>query len=438
MQDRVEAHEQTITLLAYPYEMFWRDALDQTFNIPYKKFDASAYASAARAPVERKFKLLTLENRYLRLSFLPELGGRLYQVLYKPTGQTLFYNNKVLKPTPWGPENQGGWIAAGGMEWALPVNEHGYEWGVPWHYKVDGQTVTLWDSDATDRVRAQISVTLWPGASYFVVRPRVTNGTRATLPIQFWINAQLALNEKNISPETEFIMRGAQVFIHSTGDDFIPAANVPAVDAKGPSNPVSWPVIGTRDLSRYSNWKDYLGLFLTGSGADYAGAYDHSNELGVVRVFPRDRVRGVKLFAWGPQFGDRTLWSDDDSDYFELWGGLPLTFYNYQDWPFAPGESREWDEYWIPIAGTGGVSGASRDAILNVIPGSPVTVRALATHALRGTLVLSRNDLQIKSWDVTLTPGQVFTQTVEEPTAADALKLVLRAPDGTLLAQSGN
>ncbi|OGO40330.1 MAG: hypothetical protein A2Z03_07960 [Chloroflexi bacterium RBG_16_56_8] len=440
----IQVREESVTLRAYPYEAFWREALDRTYNIAYKKFDASAYDSAARTPAEKKFKTIVVENEYLRLTFLPELGGRLYQVHYKPTQQTLFYNNRVLKPTPWGPEQQGGWLAAGGMEWALPVHEHGYEWGVPWSYAIvraaDRVTVTLQDSSATDRVRAQISVTLPANAAYFIVHPRVTNGTRAMLPIQFWINAQLALNQKNVSPETEFILRGAEIFVHSTGNDFVPNANVPAANALGPSNPVPWPVVAGRDLSRYQNWKDYLGLFLTGSAGDYAGAYNHANDLGIARVFPRERVRGVKLFAFGPDFGGREVFTDDDSDYFELWGGSSLTFYDYQEWPFAPGESREWDEYWIPVSRLGGVAGASRYAVLNLTrdTGGHTTISAATTaRGSRGTLVLYRENVEIKRWNIALDPGAVFRQQLDVP-GDGRLRLQFWAMDNTLLAETDN
>jgi len=364
----LKIREETVTLLAYPYDAFQRDARDRTFNIPYKKFDASAYSAAARAPSERKFRAVVLENDYLRLTFLPELGGRLYQVLYKPTQQTIFYNNRVLKPSPWGPEQQGGWLAAGGMEWALPVNEHGYEWGMPWAYTVqraaDGATISLWDSTEDNRVRARVDVTLPANSAYWIVHPRIENAMRAAVRLQFWINAQIALGARHVSPDTEFILPTTNVFVHSTGNDFIPAAFVPGAAAKSPAEPMAWPHVAGRDLSRYANWHDYLGVFVLTPQAQYVGAYNHSTELGIVRVFPRERAPGVKLFAFGPQFGGRKLFADDGSDYFELWGGLNRTFFQSDDVTLGAGEAREWDEYWIPLAQTGGLSVASLDAII--------------------------------------------------------------------------
>ncbi len=442
--DAVSVREDSITLRVYPYESFQRDEIDRTYNIAYKQFDISAYSAASRVPIARIFKTVNVENEYLRLTLLPELGGRLYQVIYKPTGQTIFYNNAVLKPTPWGPEQQGGWLAIGGLEWALPVDEHGYEWGTPWKYSVNGSTVTLWDSDASDRVRARISITLPPHAAYFVVHPHVENGTRATVPIQFWINAMLALNGKQIAGDTEFILSTPQIFVHSTGNDWIPNDNIPAATAKTPANPLPWHIVAGRDLAYYKNWENYLGVFATAQSANFTGAYDHTNELGIARVFPHERVPGVKLFAWGPKFDGRDLFTDDGGEYFELWGGLPRTFWSYQQAPFAPGEVREWDEYWIPFARTGGLSGASRQAVLylDVDATHHAAIGAAATtRGTRGTLVLSRwepytrDGIEAKRWKIALDPGQIFRQSVELP-GEGRWQLRLIAEDGTLIAET--
>ncbi|MCZ7671376.1 MAG: DUF5107 domain-containing protein [Chloroflexi bacterium] len=66
----------------------------------------------------RTFQAITLHNRYVSATVLPELGGRLYQFTDKMTGRQLLYNNPILKPTVWG--HRGWWLASGGIEWAFP------------------------------------------------------------------------------------------------------------------------------------------------------------------------------------------------------------------------------------------------------------------------------------------------------------------------------
>lgn len=437
----VQVNEGVITFSAYNYQAYQTNALDLLFNLAYNRFNYPAFLATPQATTQRTFTTVVMENDYLRLTFLPALGGRLYQVLFKPTGQTLFYNNKVLKPTNWGPAQQSGWLAVGGMEWALPVDEHGYEWGIPWQYSISrsssSATIRLSDTTSSDRVRAQVSVTLPEHAAYFILHPRIENPTAAPLALQFWINAQVALNNKNVSPDTEFILPADQVYVHSTGDAFIPPAAVPPDGAMGPSAPIGWPVIGGRDLSFYSNWDDYLGVFLDSPQANFMGAYDHAGELGIARVFSPGQVGGAKLFAFGPNFTQRNVYTDDGSDYFELWGGLPRTFFQNDNVTLAAGESREWEEYWVPFANTGGLSAATRDAVLGLsVRVGQANVGAAATNqGTRGALVLQRDGVEIKRWDLALEPGNAFRDQVAVPDGGH-LKLVLTDPDGTPLAET--
>lgn len=433
--------ESSVTFAAYPYEKFLQTRRDPSNNFSFNALDRAAYDAAAskQGATSRTVRAVVLENEYLRLTFLPELGGRLFQITHKPTNQNVLYNNRVLKPTHWGPPNQGGWLAVGGMEWALPVNEHGYEWGVPWSYSVErdanGATITLRDSAATDRVRAAIQVTLPARAAYIVVHPRVENPTGAPQRLQFWLNAQIALAAKNVSPNTQFSLPASSVFIHSTGNKFIPRANVPRDDAASAAAPVAWPNIAGRDFSRYANWDNYLGMFVANPTTTFVGAYNYDSALGVARVFPPQSAPGVKLFAFGTNFCCRGEIGDDGSDYFEIWGGLPRTFFANDDVTLAPGEAREWSEYWLAFAGTGGLSAATRDAILALeFENGNAQVGAYSALARSGTLILLRDGSEIKRWAVTLTPHAPFTATT--PASATSLSLRLVASDGTVIAQT--
>ncbi len=438
---RITVHEESIQLLAYDTEPYSSDAVDSRYNVSYRRLDLGGFLAGPRTPAARYFKTIVFENDYLRLTFLPELGGRLYQVLYKTTGQTLFYNNKVLKPSPWGPVQQSGWLAAGGMEWALPVEEHGYEWGIPWQYSVavasGSATISFADSGSNDRVRAVVSVTLPENAAYFIVHPRVINPTTQPLSLQFWVNAQVALNRARVSPETEFVLPTLQVLIHSTGNNFMPAGSVPPNGATRPSAPIAWPAVAQRDLSYYGNWDNYLGVFISGASTGFMGAYDHGNNLGIARVYAPDQVTGGKLFAFGPNFNQRSAYTDDGSDYFELWGGLPRTFFADDNVRLGAGETREWQEYWVPFANTGGLSAATQAAVLSLTAQSGrAAVGAIATSRVtQGILALYRDNIEVKHWDLALEPGTAFRDQAVVPDGGH-LRLRLTTPDGTVLADT--
>ncbi len=437
----IKVSEGSVTFAAYPFEKFLQPRSDPARNFTFDALDRDAYDRAATgATLTKTFRSVILENEFLRLTFLPELGGRLFQITYKPTNQNLFYNNRVLKPTHWGPANQGGWLAVGGMEWTLPVNEHGYEWGTPWQYAVtqnaSGATITLSDSQLINRVRAQIQVTLPAHAAYVVVHPRVENPTASATRLQFWINAQLTLGaSKNVSPNTEFILPTQSVFIHSSGDQFIPEANVPADEATAAAAPLSWPTIGGHNLARYSNWEDYLGVFATNLTQSFVGAYNHDAELGIARIFAPQQTPGAKLFAFGPKFCCRSEFSDDGSDYFELWGGLPRTFFANDDVTIPAGASREWSESWIPFAGTGGLSAAARDAVLHLSSANgSAQVSAYSAVARGGTLMLLQAGREVKRWSVSLSPAAPFRASI--PIADGPVQLQLLDTDQNVIVRT--
>ncbi|MFX1412069.1 MAG: DUF5107 domain-containing protein, partial [Promethearchaeota archaeon] len=104
----VRTWETTIAISTYQYGAALRK--EHPGRIPYPQLDFERVG----APVSRDYRAVVVENRYLRLTFLPALGGRLYQCVFKPTGQDVFYRNPVIKPTHWGPDEMGWWIAAGG------------------------------------------------------------------------------------------------------------------------------------------------------------------------------------------------------------------------------------------------------------------------------------------------------------------------------------
>lgn len=354
------AYETAITLPTYPYETYLKERPDSRYNSKVLWLDRAAYEASSPQPQPRTFKAVVLENQYLRLTFLPELGGRLYECIHKPSGRNIFYQNSVLKPSYWGPlsRDENWWLAAGGMEWALPVAEHGYEWGLPWTYTLelqgDGVSIVLRDSTADDRLRAEIRVTLPGERGYFVVEPLLVNPTSQAVPCQFWLNAALTLGSASLSANTEFVYPTERMRVHSTGDQAMP----------GERQIMTWPIFDGRDLSRYGNWRNWLGVFVPDVQANYTGAYNHETALGIVRVFPPEVARGLKLFAFGAGFPARAEYSDDGSEYFEMWGGPCKTFWPEDDLVLGPGQSLQWSEVWLPFSGTGGLDRASAEAVV--------------------------------------------------------------------------
>lgn len=405
----------TIVLPTYPY----LPCLQTNYNGPYayRRLNWSCYGNPN--PVPRSYTLLVLENDYLIVTLLPELGGRVYQMIYKPTGSNELYQNPVIKPTHWGPTEQGWWLAAGGIEWCLPVEEHGYEWSEPWSYAVvtstAGVTVTLWDTTAANRLRAAITVHLPAEQGVLEITPRLENPTPNAIQFKYWTNALLAPGPANsVGPELRFTFNAAEVSIHSTGDSRLPGAWPTPIS--GPSYRISWPLYKGVDFSRLGNWREWIGFFeYPQAQADFIGVYDAAADEGVARVFPANVAHGVKGFGMGwTNRIDPNTWTDDGSMYVELHGGVAPTFWDAAT--LAAGQALEWTEIWYPVNGIGALSTATAEAALGVRQSGGnliIGVHATAFHAASATAlhVWDRASCTLLGrWELpAIEPGMPFT-----------------------------
>jgi len=386
--------EASVTINTYDYQSALVATTPEDPVYPYPRLNHDQVGP----PAPKQYRAIVLENQYLELTILPELGGRIYRWVDKASGQNLFYQNPVIKPTHWG--NRGWWLATGGMEWALPTDEHGLNEASPWEAKV-GQyaglaSVTLTNTEQRSGLVAEITIKLDAEHSYFTLVPRILNPGSERVAYKFWINGMFSLGAHQVGPGIEFVLPGNQVLIHSSGDPALPGAG----------QLISWPVFNGRNLADYGTWTKYLGVFAAPQAqAGFMGAYNHNTNLGVVRVFPHLLVRGAKIFAPGDL--DPKLWTVDGSSYFELWGGLAPTFAD--EVTLEPGQSVVWEERWYAVGDMGGFSYANQAGALNLglAPGS-VQVAATSTRWMSGRLVLWRNGKQVNTWAVAVSPVRPF------------------------------
>ena len=433
----VQVTTTTLTLPTYGYAAFLYAEHSDLYNMDYDRLDWGAYEAAGPHAEPHDYTAVVVENAWLRLTFLPELGGRLYGVTVKATGEELLYQNPVIKPTHWGPPEQGWWLAAGGIEWCLPVEEHGYEWGIPWVYSatttVDGATVALWDTTATDRVRARIVVHLPDDRATFTLTPRLENPSGAPVAFKFWHNAMLAPGAANtVGEHFYFVFPIDQVTVHSRGDPSLPDAG----------EPMSWPEYSGTDYSRLGNWNRWLGFFARPQAAeDWAGVYAEGVLRGVARVFPPELAPGLKGFGmgWSDPI-DWHNWTDDGSTYVELHAGPSPTFWDSLTLP--PGGALEWTETWLPVHDLPRLSLATADVALGL--------KASGSDLDLGVVLAGQgNDVELRLWraadctllwradGLVLAPGEAYTHQVAG-LGLPADQLVLGVLEGSrLLALSG-
>src|SRR6267154_626901 len=88
--------------------------------------------------VDRTLKAYVIENRYLKVTLVPEFGGRIISIIYKPTGHEQLYRTQV--GVPYG--IKGGnfyydWMMVyGGIFPTFPDAEHGKTWLKRWGLEV--------------------------------------------------------------------------------------------------------------------------------------------------------------------------------------------------------------------------------------------------------------------------------------------------------------
>ncbi len=171
--------------------------------------------------VDRTFKTLVLENRYLKVTLLPEFGGRILSIIYKPTGHEQLYRTEV--GVPYG--IKGGvfyydWLMVyGGIFPTFPDAEHGKTWLKPWDFKVVKEsagevTVSMsleddFDYSAAPRkfsgstgIEATYYVTLKADRVALDARVVLKNPQPRTIKYEYWTCTTLAPGSEPKDPKT--------------------------------------------------------------------------------------------------------------------------------------------------------------------------------------------------------------------------------------------
>jgi hypothetical protein len=412
-----------LTIPTYDYEAGFvaTGPDDPVYDYPRLDF------SRVGPPTPRTYQALVLENGYVALTILPELGGRIFGWTDKGTGRQLLYQNPVIKPTQWG--HRGWWLAAGGIEWAFPVDEHGLNEWRPWRTSTSttaqGLSVTVSDVETRTGMEVGVTISLDTDHAYVTLQPWARNDTAQAHQYQLWLNGMLTLGGNSVSAETEFIIPAGQVVVHSTGDGGLPGAG----------GSMNWPLHSGRDMSRYGNWDGHLGFFAPALSAGFVGVYDHTTDQGMVRAFTPGWPTGTKFF--GPAGLSPTLWTDDGSNYVELWSGATASFWDYAT--LNPGEGVGWTEHWYPVNGLGGFNAANAAAALRLVDTGGGAEVGVAVSALTiGELALWAGEQRVASWEVTLYPGQAFRASwTRPPEMTGALGLSFTDRSGQVIAQTG-
>jgi tetratricopeptide (TPR) repeat protein len=368
-KDKVKAWEGTITIPTYGWEddinpKFW--ALEDQIKLSTTVKGAIVYPYTmqdhlSRVKKDRKYKALFLENEYLKVTCLPELGGRLHSVFDKTEGKETFHLNRVIKPSMIAMR---GAFISGGVEWNAGPQVHTVTIVSP----VDALVGTNPDGSAylevsnlekTLRTRWTVRVTLYPGKAYLDEQIRIANPVDAVNPYYFW-NC------------TAFPCRQGTRFIYPM---------TLGTDHNGVKF-FSWPINEGKDLSWLKNYDSPSSIFAVDCTYDFFGAYDVEANRGVVQVANHYELTGKKAWTWGTSpFGavcQKNL-TDEDGGYIEVQSGPLPTQSDYG--MLVPRQAVAWREWWYPVHGLGdGFEFATKDlAVQTARQNGQVQLRMLAT-----------------------------------------------------------
>ena len=372
------------------------------------------------------FTALFLENEYIQLSVLPEIGGRLFSATDKTNGYEFFYRQHVVKPALIG--MLGGWIS-GGVEWCV-FHHHRNTTHMPVDYATsdnpDGsKTIWFGETERRHRMRWVIGLTLHPGRSYVEAKVKMFNRTPQPHSILYWANVAVHVNDEYqvIFPPS------VQVATYHSKNDF-----------------VHWPIGQGRyrgsdyngvDLSWWKNHPKPVSCFAWDLQEDFMGGYDHRADAGVVHIGNHHIVCGAKLWEWAPgNIWDTQVLTDSDGPYAELMVGAFSDNQPDYSW-IKPYEVKTFTQYWYPVREIGGFKRANLDAAVNLeLFEGKAKIGFHATRPYeRAQAILKAGDKVLLKETIDIAPGKPHVQTVKTPTGTSEtdLKAVLTDSNGRTL-----
>jgi tetratricopeptide (TPR) repeat protein len=372
------------------------------------------------------YRLVFLENEYLQIVILPQLGGRIYRALDKTNDYDFIYYNRVIKPALVG--LTGPWIS-GGIEFNWPQHHRPNTFG-PVTYTIkhnaDGsKTVWVGEIDRMYGTKMAAGFTLYPGRAYLEIQVQLYNRTPEPQTFLWWANPAVSANEHT---QSVFPPDVHAVFDHGRRD----VSRFPI--ATGTYYKVDYSA-GV-DISWYKNIPVPTSYMAYHSHYDFIGGYDHARQAGMLHVANHHISPGKKLWTWGNgAFGkawERNL-TDEDGPYVELMTGVYTD--NQPDFSWLqPYEEKSFKQYFMPYKAIGTVKNASVDAAINlelVEAQLAAVLQVYATSTFPGAMIELKSQSQVYVKEtVTLSPTQIFAATFPLPAADQFYDLTAVVQDG--------
>ncbi|HSG06705.1 MAG TPA: DUF5107 domain-containing protein [Longimicrobiales bacterium] len=358
---------------------------------PYHSFEG--YSTVAEP---RDWKVVRLENDWIEVFVLPEVGGKVWGAVVKKTGHEFIYRNEVLKfrnialRGPW---------TSGGIEFNFGVIGHTPSTATPVDYRLvenaDG-SVSCWvgGMDLPSRTHWRVEIRLPADKAAFETHAFWYNPTPLEQPYYNWMTGAAFARD-----DLEMSIPGDAYLTH-------------------PGEERAWPVDDRgRYLPLYRNntFEGHKSYHVVGELNDFFGGYYHDDDYGFGHWSRYEDLPGQKLWLWALS-REGGVWeellTDTDGQYVEFQAGRLFVQYSpgtevnpIKQAGFDPGSSSRWSETWFPLEGTGGLTDASSEGALHVArEGGKVVVGVNAFRAVTDSLQVWAGERLVAAVPVTLTP----------------------------------
>jgi tetratricopeptide (TPR) repeat protein len=367
---------------------------------PYHSFEGYSVDSEPR-----EWKVVHLENDYIEVFVLPEVGGKVWGAVVKKNGHEFIYRNEVLKfrnialRGPW---------TSGGIEFNFGVIGHTPATATPVDYELrenpDGSvSVFVGAMDLPSRTSWRVEIRLEPDKAYFETRALWYNPTPLAQPYYNWMTGAAFARD-----DLEMTIPGNAYLEHSGQVRDWP------IDPAGRYLP----------LYRNNTFDGHKSYHVVGELNDFFGGYYHDDDYGFGHWARYEEMPGQKLWLWalsreGGVWED--LLTDTDGQYVEFQAGRLFVQYSpgaavnpISQASFAPMSESRWSETWFPLEGIGGLTDASRSGAMHVSgDGGAIEIAINAFERVSDTLRVWADGRLVSEKPLDLEPLGRFRATVD-------------------------
>jgi hypothetical protein len=399
--------------------------------------------------VDRTFKTYVLENHYLKVTLLPEFGGRILSIIYKPTGHEELYRTQV--GVPYGIKAGNfyyDWMMVyGGIFPTFPTAEHGKTWLKRWDFRVVKQSdaevavaMSIRDdvdfaaapsrlTKAATGLEATYYVTLKAGRAALDARLVLKNPTNQPVDYEYWTCTTLAPGSDPQHPKATSgaeIVAPVAAYVAPRWSANIAEADESAGEGRHRFEKLRW----------FKNWPA-LGIAYASpdmGGGNFWGVINHDNSEGIIRIADNRVTRGLKMWTWGfPSLANDAVAGtkpDPAQPYVELWAGATDQFFHSATLS-ALGELSIAETY-SPTVGMSNVTHANERILVNLAADtSRVNLEFFSLEpATPLRVTLRRGDTILFDDAVTSDPNNGNRISAAIPAGSGDVKLSIEAADG--------